>query len=284
MKRNKLFALVLCLSLFAVLFSSCTKKDDKKDEGNKIETGSYDQLDAPKEGDEIAVIHTNHGDIYVRLFPEEAPKAVENFTTHAKNGYYDGLIFHRVIKDFMIQGGDPTGNGGGGESIWGGKFEDEFAANRLNITGALAMANAGENTNGSQFFINNVPASSLPSKEQMMESYEADIEEGKEYYEENKDNFSEYKNFDEFFKALYLGQGQSELTKVTDEAWELYKNNGGNIHLDGAWRTVGGHTVFGQVFEGMDVVTEISNVATGEGDKPAEDVVIKNIEITTYKK
>ena len=100
-----------------------------------------------------AVIKTNMGDMSFVLFPEIAPKTVENFTTHAKNGYYDGLIFHRVIKDFMIQGGDPTGTGMGGESIWGRSFEDEFSLDARNYYGALSMANAGPNTNGSQFFI-----------------------------------------------------------------------------------------------------------------------------------
>ncbi len=100
-----------------------------------------------------AVIRTNLGDIKVMFFPEAAPKAVENFTTHAKNGYYDGIIFHRVIKDFMIQGGDPMGRGFGGESIWGEPFTDEFSLEALNFKGALSMANSGPNTNGSQFFI-----------------------------------------------------------------------------------------------------------------------------------
>ncbi|MCC8072829.1 MAG: peptidylprolyl isomerase [Clostridiales bacterium] len=100
-----------------------------------------------------AVIKTNKGDMTFVLFDDIAPKAVENFTTHAKNGYYDGLIFHRVIEDFMIQGGDPTGTGTGGESIWGKPFEDEVSIDARNYYGALSMANSGPNTNGSQFFI-----------------------------------------------------------------------------------------------------------------------------------
>ena len=111
------------------------------------------QLETAKSGDTVAVMHTNMGDIEIKLFPEHAPKTVENFTTHAKNGYYNGLIFHRVINDFMIQGGDPTGTGMGGESIWGHSFEDEFDPQLHNLRGALCMANAGPNTNGSQFFI-----------------------------------------------------------------------------------------------------------------------------------
>lgn len=119
------------------------------------------QLEPVKSGDIVAVMHTNMGDIEIKLFPEKAPKTVENFTTHAKNGYYNGIVFHRVIKDFMIQGGDPTATGMGGESIWGHSFEDEFTPELHNLRGALCMANAGPNTNGSQFFI--VQASEVPA-------------------------------------------------------------------------------------------------------------------------
>ena len=111
------------------------------------------QLEAPNPGDTMVKLATTLGDIHLRLFPDAAPKAVENFTTLVDRGYYDGIIFHRVIEDFMIQGGDPTGTGRGGESIWGEAFEDEFSNSMLNIRGALSMANAGPNTNGSQFFI-----------------------------------------------------------------------------------------------------------------------------------
>ena len=96
-----------------------------------------------------ATLHTNHGAIAVELFDEDAPKTVENFLKLARDGFYDGVIFHRVIPDFMIQGGDPTGTGSGGP---GYSFEDEFNQNKVE-RGALAMANAGPNTNGSQFFI-----------------------------------------------------------------------------------------------------------------------------------
>jgi len=96
-----------------------------------------------------ATIHTNHGDIEVELFADDAPKTVENFVKLARDGFYDGVIFHRVIKDFMVQGGDPTGTGTGGP---GYTFEDEFNDRKI-VRGALAMANAGPNTNGSQFFI-----------------------------------------------------------------------------------------------------------------------------------
>lgn len=111
------------------------------------------QLEPEQEKGLIAILNTSFGKIKIKLFPSEAPKAVENFTKLAQKGYYDGTIFHRVISDFMIQGGDPEGNGTGGESIWGREFEDEFTDNLFNIRGALSMANAGPNTNGSQFFI-----------------------------------------------------------------------------------------------------------------------------------
>lgn len=110
------------------------------------------------------VVHTNKGDIELVLFEELVPKTVANFVGLAKKGYYDGVIFHRVIKDFMIQGGDPTGSGMGGESIYGESFEDEFTPLLYNLYGSLSMANAGPNTNGSQFFIvtaPNVPAQML---------------------------------------------------------------------------------------------------------------------------
>lgn len=111
------------------------------------------QLDLANATGPKATIKTNMGDITVQLFPEQAPKTVANFVELANKGYYDGVIFHRVIPDFMIQGGDPTGTGMGGESIYGETFADEFSPELFNITGALSMANAGPNTNGSQFFI-----------------------------------------------------------------------------------------------------------------------------------
>ena len=102
----------------------------------------------------IVVLETNQGAIEIKLMPQVAPKACENFTKLVKKGYYDGIIFHRVIKKFMIQGGDPTGTGRGGSSVWGEPFEDEVSADvRFDKPGLLAMANSGPNTNGSQFFI-----------------------------------------------------------------------------------------------------------------------------------
>jgi len=122
----------------------------------------FPQLTTDVQAGEVLVeMNTTLGAIKIKLFPEHAPKTVENFLGHAKSGYYNGIIFHRVIQDFMIQGGDPTGTGMGGESIWGNSFEDEFSEQLFNLRGALSMANAGPNTNGSQFFI--VQMKHLPS-------------------------------------------------------------------------------------------------------------------------
>ena len=192
------------------------------------------QLAAPKSNDTVAVIKTTMGDIKVKFFPEHAPKAVENFTTHAKNGYYDGIIFHRVIRDFMIQGGDPNCTGTGGKSIWGRPFEDEFTPELHNLRGALSMANAGPCTNGSQFFI--VHASSVPDgmTEQMKElpdSYPADCV-------------------------------------------EAYEKVGGTPWLDYH------HTVFGPVYDGMDVVDAIASAAVDGRDKPIDEIKILGIDVT----
>jgi cyclophilin family peptidyl-prolyl cis-trans isomerase len=148
-----------------------------------------------------ATMQTNHGTIELELFDKDAPKTVENFTKLARDGFYDGVIFHRVIEDFMIQGGDPTGTGSGGP---GYQFEDEPNQHAV-ARGALAMANAGPNTNGSQFFI--VTADACP--------------------------------------------------------W-----------LDGK------HTVFGRVTGGMDVVDQISQLDTGPGDRPRDEVRIEGITLS----
>ncbi len=194
------------------------------------------QLKLPESGDITAVMKTNMGDIKIKLFPKEAPKAVENFVTHAKEGYYNGLIFHRVIKDFMIQGGDPTGTGMGGESIWGESFEDEFDPALHNLRGALSMANAGPNTNGSQFFI--VQSASVPSN--------------------------------------MIDQMREMPNAFPEATIKAYEEMGGTPWLD--FR----HTVFGQVYDGMDTVDAIANVKVGAGDKPLENVKIEGIDIIEH--
>ncbi|OGX26053.1 MAG: peptidylprolyl isomerase [Omnitrophica WOR_2 bacterium GWF2_38_59] len=124
------------------------------------------------------ILETNQGDIEIQLFTSIAPKTCENFLGLIEKGYYDGIIFHRVIKNFMIQGGDPTGTGRGGESLWGGKFKDEVTQKvTFDKKGLLAMANAGPNTNGSQFFITTVPTPWLNMKHtifgEVISGYEA---------------------------------------------------------------------------------------------------------------
>jgi peptidyl-prolyl cis-trans isomerase B (cyclophilin B) len=152
-------AIILTLILVTVLYGcgNASKNEagltNNNEKTPKAEVTSLPQLEEPSEDERLVLLETSHGDIKIRLFEKQAPKAVENFITHAENGYYDGVTFHRVIKDFMIQGGDPKGDGTGGESIWGKPFGDEFSPDLINIRGALSMANSGANTNGSQFFI-----------------------------------------------------------------------------------------------------------------------------------
>src|SRR5699024_7200751 len=147
---------------FERFLDSCRIKQDKKINGGNSIMNNFQQIDSDGTKTIEAIMHPNKGSITLNLFPELAPKAVENFIGLEKDNYYNGIIFHRVISDFMIQGGDPTGTGMGGESIWGEQFEDEFTSSLFNIRGALSMANSGPNTNGSQFFI--VTASNVPNQ------------------------------------------------------------------------------------------------------------------------
>ena len=167
MKLNNFWKTTFALTVSVLFLAACGN-------GNSNTTGSsssssatsssseavdLNALDLPQlstevaENEDLIEMVTSEGSIEIKLFPEIAPKTVENFITHAKDGYYDGLSFHRVINDFMIQGGDPNGDGTGGESIWGEPFEDEISNQLYNLRGALSMANAGPGTNGSQFFI-----------------------------------------------------------------------------------------------------------------------------------
>src|SRR5262249_42735650 len=173
MRLTRRTAFLPCLALAAagILapgFAQDKKGDsDKKTAGPKPgagESGKEKAMPTGRNG-EMAVIETNLGSIKLKFFPDAAPKAVENFLGLATQGKYDGVIFHRVIDGFMIQGGDPTGTGRGGQSIWGKSFEDECSpALKFDRKGLLAMANAGKNTNGSQFFITCAPTSWLNGK------------------------------------------------------------------------------------------------------------------------
>lgn len=158
MKLYTKIASALVLSLALVGCSSTQSEpqtENTTDETTQIpELDSLIQFqDSYPDDMQVAIMNTDQGEIDFVLFADQAPKAVENFVTHAKEGYYNGVTFHRVIDDFMIQTGDPTGTGSGGESIWGEPFEDEFSYELYNFRGAASMANSGEDTNGSQFFI-----------------------------------------------------------------------------------------------------------------------------------
>lgn len=237
--KNKFFLLTL-LSITLTLILGCQNIDKEKTNNGGEANMILEQLEMPKDGEEIAVIETNLGEIKIRLFEEVAPKAVENFKTLSRDGYYEGIIFHRVMDDFMIQGGDPTGTGRGGNSIWNGKFEDEFHPNYHNFRGALSMANSGPNTNGSQFFIVQNPKVSG--------------------------------NMANSIKDAAKDADSPELVV------KAYEELGGTPWLDF------NHTVFGQVFQGMDVVDKIAGVEVDRNDRPLEDVIIEKINIVEYKK
>lgn len=254
-------ALILALTLVMAMLTGCSGK-------------GYDyQFSEPDKGDTIAVIHTTMGDITVRFFEEEAPKAVENFVTHAEEGYYDGVEFFRVVEDFMIQSGDPENTGRGGESIWGDPFEDEIVDYLSPYYGALCMANNGSNSNGSQFFI--------------VTSTNTDTS-----------------------KAEACNENAAKAEKVSQEKLDMYKEKGGAMWLDAQIGvlyetnyvyTASRHTVFGQVIDGMEVADAISQVpvyteleetdATIDDadqtevleNKPKQEVLITGIDITTYQ-
>ena len=233
------------------------------------------QLDTPDPGDEIAIMHTTMGDITMRFFPEAAPKAVENFVTHARNGYYDGITFHRVIDDFMIQGGDPTGTGTGGESVNGQDFEDEFSNKLFNIRGSVAMANSGKDSNSSQFFINqskNFDFERCAANWNQVYSMMCQMMDAGSW-EANKEGFSGFTSYINFYNTDI----------IPEDVKALYEKCGGNPTLDGAFNAFNrGHTVFAQVIDGMDVVDAIAATPTDDKNKPLEDVVIEGIDIVTY--
>ncbi len=150
--------------MIGLIISLATFACNAQEEG-KVETKQTTQTKEESTEMTVAVIKTNMGTIEIELFAKETPKTVENFVGLASKGYYNGVIFHRVIDNFMIQGGDPTGTGRGGDSFWGGKFADEIVASlKHDQPGILSMANAGPNTNGSQFFITLVATPWLDGK------------------------------------------------------------------------------------------------------------------------
>ena len=153
--------LALSIGLFAACGNDNSTKDTQESAAKTTETSvDLNKLELPQLNDKVTddeylvELITTEGNVKIKLFPKQAPKAVENFVKHAKDGYYKDTPFHRVIKDFMIQGGDPKGDGTGGESIWKKGFKTEDSKQLYNIRGALSMARAeSRNSNGSQFFI-----------------------------------------------------------------------------------------------------------------------------------
>lgn len=240
MKKSQITILIVLILIIGAVGIGFALRNGKTT-GSSSASGYKEQLAAPSSGDTVAeIVVKDFGSLHVKFFQKEAPKAVENFLTHSKDGYYDGLIFHRIIDNFMIQGGDPTGTGTSGESIWGGSFEDEFSDNLQPYRGALCMANSGADTNGSQFFI-----------------------------VQDKDTYD---------KATLDSLAQQTGVTLSDDAIEGYSKNGGTPWLYRA------HTVFGQVYDGMDVLDAIAATETDGSDKPVTDVVIEKIIVSEYGK
>jgi peptidyl-prolyl cis-trans isomerase B (cyclophilin B) len=254
MKFKKLIA-VITVAAVALSISAC-KKESKSE--------SFDQLEPPAKGEEIAIVHTNLGDMQIKFFPELAPKAVENFVTHSKNGYYDGVSFHRVINEFMIQGGDPEGTGAGGESIWGEPFGLEVTPKLHHIRGALSTAKTSEPVSiGSQFFI--------VHRTKLAESTAAWLQNLKANPDET---------FHDAYGQIHKNDNGSDMTNkeaMPEQFIEKYDADGGYPELDYSY------TVFGQVFDGFDVLDKIATVETDAYDKPLEDVIINSIEIMNYE-
>ena len=236
MKRISMLCLTMLL-LIGMLCSCASKKVDLDDS-----EGELYQYEMPADGDEIAIIHTSLGDITVRFFPEEAPKAVKNFVTLAKQGYYDGLTFYRVINEFMIQSGSPDNSATGGESIYGSGFETELSAKLHHLHGALCMAHSEEkNSNTSQWYIiqNKILSSS-------------------------------------YYTSLASTQRANPEYGYTEKVINAYKEDGGAPWCDQEY------TVFGQVIAGLDVVDRIGRMRTDDMDRPVEDIIVTSVEITVY--
>lgn len=250
MKKILGFLCVVVLMMYLVACGSSSSGSS-----NLLQSGT------PEKGEEIAIVTTSLGEIQLRFYPEEAPLAVENFKNLANSGYYDGITFHRVIDNFMIQGGDPTATGMGGASSFGSDFEDEISPNLHFFKGALAMANSGPNTNGSQFFIVQNPTVNAEAVDVIRDKIEA--------------------TKDDPFQVAYGTDTVFNLSDIfTDAKLSYYEKVGGQIELEYVFGNM--YTVFGQAFTGLDVIDAIAAVETDEADKPLADVIIESIEITTY--
>ncbi len=253
------------LSFYKTELSSDESSIDLTD--NMLKNVKFTQLDKPKKGDLVAVIETSEGTIKVKFLPEVAPKAVKNFVEHSLNGYYDGLTFHRVIDDFVAQGGDPLGTGTGGTSIWNKPFVIEANPRARHFSGALAMANSGSiASNGSQFyFVDDVKLQSEILEElNYFKAHQEDVY--KHMHPAIKGEENVYHQGDILIKDIFPA-----------EAIESYKNVGGTPFLDF------GYTIFGQTYEGLDVIDKITEVKVDEKDKPVNPVIIKKITVGIVK-
>jgi len=227
----------------------------------EITTTELLQLSPLTPGELLVTMHTSAGDIILRFFPTEAPMAVENFLTHAWNGYYDGVIFHRVINNFMMQGGCPQGSGMGGESIWGGTFGYETSPNLRHFRGALAMAQTSmPESIGSQFYI--------------VQNYELAPSVRAHFIEFLEMQDEVWENPDG--SVVRLGD------VFTEESLHYFLDNGGTPMLDWHLGELP-YTVFGHVVSGMDVVDAITSAQTGENDRPIEPVTMDSFTFFLYQ-
>ncbi|MBQ9947262.1 MAG: peptidylprolyl isomerase [Oscillospiraceae bacterium] len=231
-----------------------------------------------KAGDKIAEITiSGYGTIKAKLFPEVAPVGVENFIKLAEKGYYDGKNIHRVVADFMLQGGSLNGDGTGGEAAAGGDFSIEPNYNARHFYGALCYANAmGRNT--TQFYIVNAKSAELFTDEDI-EMISRNVDVCRAYRDSYDKNDTGYQYWDNM--ATYYNNLTSMIENATDDINSKYESEGGTPSLDG------GYTVFGQVYEGFDVIDSVSacKVKTnsgGELSEPVDTITIESVKITEY--
>lgn len=268
----------------ATMLTGCGKKYEMESK-KPAETEGFDgnvKDVAPKSGDLIATFEIeDHGTIKAVLFPEAAPVGVENFQKLCDAGYYNGLKIHRVRKDFMLQGGSANGNGTGGEAmVNGGRFSIETAQNARHFYGALCYANAGAEYNTTQFFIiNNKTPQDISAFDE--KGAQQEIDNAMDYLNENADKASQDK-IDSFLRDVQYAQNTLDFFRyASDDVKARYNEKGGYPYLDG------NYTVFGQVYEGFDVIDELSaveveNNGSGEKSKPVKDIIIKNVTVSTF--
>lgn len=239
---KKILCMLLSTVLFAGLFAGCGGEADgqpkkKAVKRPEIET-DYPQLAGPREGDPIAVFDTSLGEIRVVLFPQQAPMAVKNFTGLCEKGYYNNTSFHRAVYGFVVQGGDASGTGHKGSTIWDAPYPPEFSQTLRHFSGALCAATSPKDplSTASQFYF----VQSLPKK------------------------------MDDELRQRMTEAG-------TDPAvLDLYDEVGGLGYLDYT------DTVFGQIYQGMDVVDEIARLETDENDRPLEEVLVNSVTVSTF--